>query len=135
MKLTFEEKKLLYTYGCADLELTRKRLYEIAGLTVDPDLNRLVFDFVHKLEDESLHLERWYPVQRGRGPAHIQTYNAGLRKRLAAFSKKHPDLCRLEKSFAHGGVIYEMNQSRLSIRLQAPYSENAKQTGLKSRTE
>ena len=36
MKLTFEEKKLLYTYGCADLELTRKRLYEIAGLTVDP---------------------------------------------------------------------------------------------------
>lgn len=60
MKLTFEEKKLLYTYGCADLELTRKRLYEIAGLTVDPDLNRLVFDFVRKLKDESLHLERWY---------------------------------------------------------------------------
>ena len=60
MKLTFEEKKLLYTYGCADLELTRKRLYEIAGLTVDPDLNRLVFDFVRKLEDELLHLERWY---------------------------------------------------------------------------
>ena len=25
MKLTFEEKKLLYAYGCADLELTRKR--------------------------------------------------------------------------------------------------------------
>ena len=60
MKLTFEEKKLLYTYGCADLELTRKRLYEVAGLTVDPDLNRLVFDFARKLEDESLHLERWY---------------------------------------------------------------------------
>ena len=60
MKLTFEEKKLLYTYGCADLELTRKRLYEIAGLTVDPDLNRLVFDFVRKLEDDSLQLECWY---------------------------------------------------------------------------
>ena len=60
MKLTFEEKKLLYTYGCADLALTRKRLYEVAGLTVDPDLNRRVFDFVRKLEDESLHLERWY---------------------------------------------------------------------------
>ena len=38
MKLTFEEKKLLYTYGCADLELTRKRLYGVAGLTVDPCL-------------------------------------------------------------------------------------------------
>ena len=43
MKLTFEEKKLLYTYGCADLELTRKRLYGVAGLTVDPDQNRLVY--------------------------------------------------------------------------------------------
>ena len=33
MKLTFEEKKLLYTYGCADLELTRKRLCGVAGQT------------------------------------------------------------------------------------------------------
>lgn len=54
MKLTFEEKKLLYTYGCADLELTRKRLYEIAGLTVDPNQNKLVYDFCRKLEDETL---------------------------------------------------------------------------------
>ena len=60
MKLTFDEKKLLYAYGHPDLALTRKQLYEVAGLTVDPDLNRLVFDFVRKLEDESLHLERWY---------------------------------------------------------------------------
>ena len=58
MKLTFEEKKLLYTYGCADLELTRKRLYEIAGLTVDPDQNKLVYDFCRKLEDETL--ADWY---------------------------------------------------------------------------
>ena len=36
MKLTFEEKKLLYTYGCADLELTRKRLYEICLLYTSP---------------------------------------------------------------------------------------------------
>ena len=58
MKLTFEEKKLLYTYGCADLELTRKRMYEIAGLTVDPNQNKLVYDFCRKLENESL--ESWY---------------------------------------------------------------------------
>ena len=58
MKLTFDEKKLLYAYGNPDLALTRKRLYEIAGLTVDPDLNRLVFDFVRKLEDETL--ADWY---------------------------------------------------------------------------
>ena len=58
MKLTFEEKKLLYTYGCADLELTRKRLCEIAGLTVDPDQNKLVLDLCRKLEDETL--ADWY---------------------------------------------------------------------------
>ncbi len=58
MKLTFEEKKLLYTYGCADLELTRKRMYEIAGLTVDPNQNKLVYDFCRKLEDETL--ADWY---------------------------------------------------------------------------
>ena len=58
MKLTFEEKKLLYTYGCADLELTRKRLYEIARLTVDPNQNKLVYDFCRKLEDETL--ADWY---------------------------------------------------------------------------
>ena len=54
MKLTFEEKKLLYTYGCADLKLTRKRLCGVAGLTVDPDQNKLVLDFCRKLEDETL---------------------------------------------------------------------------------
>lgn len=58
MKLAFEEKKLIYTYGCADLELTRKRLYEIAGLTVDPNQNKLVYDFCRKLEDETL--ADWY---------------------------------------------------------------------------
>ena len=49
---------LFYTYGCANLELTRKRLYEIAGLTVDPEQNKLVHEFSRKLEDESL--ESWY---------------------------------------------------------------------------
>lgn len=58
MKLTFDEKKLLYAYGNPDLALTRKRLYEIAGLTVDPDQNRLVYDFCRKLEDETL--ADWY---------------------------------------------------------------------------
>ncbi len=58
MKLTFDEKKLLFTYGCANLELTRKRLYEIAGLMVDPEQNKLVYEFSRKLENESL--ESWY---------------------------------------------------------------------------
>ena len=58
MKLTFDEKKLLYVYGNPDLALTRKWLYGVAGLTVDPDQNKLVLDFCRKLEDETL--ADWY---------------------------------------------------------------------------
>ena len=76
----------------------------------------------------------------GEDIAHIQTYNAGLRNRLAAFAKKYPDLCRLDKTYAQGGVSYVLDKSRLSIRLQPPYSkerrriasENAKQNGFNS---
>ena len=76
----------------------------------------------------------------GEDPTHIQTYNAGLRNRLAVFAKKCPDLCRLDKTYAQGGVSYVLDKSRLSIRLQPPYSkerrrkasENAKQNGFNS---
>lgn len=68
----------------------------------------------------------------GEDTAHIQTYNAGLRKRLVAFSRKQPDLCRLEKSFDQGGVIYVLDKSRLSIRLQVPYSEERRRKARES---
>ena len=61
----------------------------------------------------------------GEDTAHIQTYNAGLRNRLAAFSKKHPDLCRLDKTYEQGGVSYVLDKSRLSIRLQHRTARNA----------
>ena len=77
MKLTFEEKKLLFTYGCADLELTRKRLYEIAGLTVDPNQNKLVYDFCRKLEDETL--ADWYDQMFYFVRAEMECY-AGMEK-------------------------------------------------------
>lgn len=63
----------------------------------------------------------------GEDTASIYTYNAGLRKRLANFSKKYPDLCRLEKSCEQGGVSYVLEKSRLSIRLQPPMSEERRQ--------
>ena len=77
MKLTFEEKKLLYTYGCADLELTRKRLYGVAGLTVDPNQNKLVLDFCRKLEDETL--ADWYDQMFYFVRAEMECY-AGMEK-------------------------------------------------------
>ena len=79
----------------------------------------------------------------GEDTASIYTFNAGLKKRLALFAKKYPDLCRLDKTYEQGGVSYVLDKSRLSIRLQPPYSEerrrkaseNAKQNGFVSQTE
>ena len=76
----------------------------------------------------------------GEGTASI---NAGLKKRLALFAKKYPDLCQQEKTHEQGGVSYVLDKSRLSIRLQPPMSEErrrkasetAKQTGFQSRTK
>lgn len=91
-----------------------------------------------KIEKETIVL-----FNEGEDTASIYTFNAGLRKRLAAFSKKYPALCRLEKSHEQGGVSYVLDKSRLSIRLQPPYSEerrkkaseNAKRNGFSSKTE
>lgn len=79
----------------------------------------------------------------GEDTASIYTFNAGLKKRLALFAKKYPDLCRQEKTHEQGGVSYVLDKSRLSIRLQPPMSEErrqkasetAKQTGFQSRTK
>ncbi len=70
----------------------------------------------------------------------IYTYNNDLKKRLAAFASKHPDICKLtvdNKEF--GSVTYEIQKSRISFRLVAPYSEErrkaaseyAKKNGIK----
>ena len=56
--------------------------------------------------------------------ATIYTFNTGLKKRLAAFAEKYPDLCHLTVNDAvYGSVIYEIQKSRVSVRLIAPYSE------------
>lgn len=75
-----------------------------------------------KIEKETIIL-----FNEGEQDASIYTYNASLRKRLALFSKKHPELCRMERSFDQGGVSYILDKSRLSIRLIAPYSEERRQ--------
>ena len=56
--------------------------------------------------------------------ATIYTFNSGLKKRLASFAEKYPDLCRVIVDDAvYGSVTYEIQKSRVSIRLNPPYSE------------
>lgn len=61
--------------------------------------------------------------------ATIYTFNNALKKRLAAFAEKHPDLCKLTVDDAvYGSVTYEIQKSRVSIRLVAPYSEERRRS-------
>lgn len=56
--------------------------------------------------------------------ANIYTYNTGLKKRLVAFNKKYPHLCRLEKE-EQGSATYLIDKTRVSIRLVRHTAMNA----------
>lgn len=73
--------------------------------------------------------------------ARIHTHDADLKRRLAEYSQKHPDLCRLEEATAEGAMTYILDKSRLFVRLLPPFSEErrkqtsefAKQHGFQSK--
>ena len=56
------------------------------------------------------------------GTAEIYTYNTKLKKRLTAFTATYPDLCQLTEDDENGGLRFEIDKHRISIRLTAPYS-------------
>ena len=59
-------------------------------------------------------------------PVVIRTHNTALKKRLLAYSKKHPELCRLTDDDELGCLSFEIDKDRFSIRLTAPYTEERK---------
>ena len=58
------------------------------------------------------------------GTAEIYTYNTKLKKRLIAYAATYPDLCQLIEDDENGGLRFEIDKQRVSIRLTAPYSED-----------
>ena len=60
------------------------------------------------------------------GTAEIYTFNTKLKKRLTAYSATYPDLCQQTDDDEQGGLRFEIDKSRISIRLIAPYSEERK---------
>ena len=60
-------------------------------------------------------------------PVVIRTHNTALKKRLLAYTDKHPDLCRLTDDDELGYLSFEINKDRFSIRLTAPYTEERRQ--------
>lgn len=53
----------------------------------------------------------------------IYTHDTKLKKRLLAYATKFPELCQQTDDDEQGGLRFEIDKSRISIRLTAPYSE------------
>ena len=55
--------------------------------------------------------------------AEVYTYDTKLKKRLLEYAAKFPELCQQTDDDEQGGLRFEIDKSRISIRLTAPYSE------------
>lgn len=59
--------------------------------------------------------------------AEVYTHDTGLKKRLLAYAAKYPNMCQMTDDDEQGGLRFEINRSRVSIRLTAPYSDSRKE--------
>lgn len=53
----------------------------------------------------------------------VFTYNKGLQRRLMSFTEQYPENCRFKSRNNEGGMTFEIDKGRLSVRLTSPYSE------------
>ena len=58
--------------------------------------------------------------------AEIYTHDTKLKKRLLVYAEAHPKLCQLIQTDKQGGMRFQIDKNRMSIRLTAPYSEERK---------
>ncbi len=61
----------------------------------------------------------------------VYTFNSALKRKLAAYAKRHPDLCSLTETTREGSVTYKVDKARMSIRLSEPYSEERRKAASK----
>ena len=55
--------------------------------------------------------------------AEVYTHDTKLKKRLLEYAAKFPELCQQTDDDEQGGLRFEIDKRRISIRLTAPYSE------------
>ena len=53
----------------------------------------------------------------------IYTHDTKLKKRLLEYAAKFPELCQQTDDDEQGGLRFEIDKARISIRLTAPYSK------------
>ena len=56
--------------------------------------------------------------------AEVYTHDTKLKKRLRDYAENYPELCQLTDDDGQGGLRFEIDKSRISIRLTAPYSDD-----------
>ena len=56
--------------------------------------------------------------------AEVYTHDPNLKKRLWKYAAKYPELCKQTDDDGQGGLRFEIDKSRISIRLTAPYSDD-----------
>ena len=59
--------------------------------------------------------------------AEVYTHDTKLKKRLLEYVTKFPELCQQTDDDDQGGLRFEIDKSRISIRLTAPYSKERRQ--------
>ena len=63
--------------------------------------------------------------------AEVNTLDTKLKKRLLAYAAKFPELCQQTDDDEQGGLRFEIDKRRISIRLTAPYSDERRKTASK----
>lgn len=53
----------------------------------------------------------------------VMTHNTDLKNRLRKYASQFPDLCKQTDNNEQGGLTFEIQKKRLSIKLTAPYTE------------
>ncbi len=63
--------------------------------------------------------------------AEVYTHDTNLKKRLRKYAAKYPELCKRTDDDEQGGLRFEIDKMRISIRLTAPYSEDRRKAASK----
>ena len=63
--------------------------------------------------------------------AEVYTHDTKLKKRLLAYAAKFPELCQQTDDDEQGGLRFEIDKRRVSVRLTAPYSQERRDAASK----
>ena len=63
--------------------------------------------------------------------AEVYTHDTKLKKRLLEYAAKFPELCQQTDDDEQGGLRFEIDKSRIIIRLTAPYTDDRRKAASK----